>query len=236
MTRSIVRKNIIAAALVLTLGLSLTGCGSSDTPDASSRTSGGTSSVEDVLQQGMAEADSQDTERKVVATPDSYNTDAEDEPADPDNADDQTDDQGYSFDRQTGISAGAPDPEEAAKDALLSSTEGIDIDLTMLSSTMVYSEVYDMMLNPEAYIGKTIRMSGTFSSFYDETLDKHYFACIIQDATACCAQGIEFELTDDYSYPDDYPEDYDLITVTGVFDTYMEGESMYVTLRNAHMG
>ncbi|MCR5509708.1 MAG: hypothetical protein K6F54_01940 [Lachnospiraceae bacterium] len=229
-------KNITVATAILVLCVSLTGCGSSDTPDASDRTSGASSSVEDVLQQGMAEADAQSTEQKVVVTPDSYNKDSEDGSTDQSETTDQVEDQGYSFDRQTGISAGAPDPEEVAKDVLLSSTEGIDVDLTMLSSTMVYSQVYDMMAEPEKYIGQTIRMSGMYSSFYDETLDKHYFACIIQDATACCAQGIEFELTDDYSYPDDYPEEDDLITVTGVFDTYMEGESMYVTLRNAYMG
>ena len=46
---------------------------------------------------------------------------------------------------------------------------------------------------------------------------------IIQDATACCAQGMEFVLTDEYSYPDDYPDEGSEITVMAVFDTYQEG-------------
>ena len=44
---------------------------------------------------------------------------------------------------------------EESEPLVLSRTEGIDVDLTILSSTMVYSQVYDMMLNPNDYIGKT---------------------------------------------------------------------------------
>ncbi len=110
---------------------------------------------------------------------------------------------------------------------------GVDVDLTVLSSTMVYSEVYNMMVSPDNYKGKTVKMKGQFVPYYDEATGKYYFACFISDATACCAQGIEFILTDDYSYPEDYPQDGDTICVIGTFDTYMEGEYLYCTLRNA---
>lgn len=52
-------------------------------------------------------------------------------------------------------------------------------------------------------------------------------------AAACCAQGIEFILTDDYAWPGDYPEEGEEITVIGSFDTYYEGEYLYCTLRDA---
>lgn len=52
---------------------------------------------------------------------------------------------------------------------------------------------------------------------------------------ACCAQGMEFILKGDYQYPEDYPELGEEITVTGVFDTYQEGEFEYCTLRDATM-
>lgn len=110
---------------------------------------------------------------------------------------------------------------------------GVEVDLTVLSSTMVYSEVYNMMIEPENYIGKTVKMEGQFVPYYDESTGNYYFACFISDATACCSQGIEFVLTDEYSYPDDYPKEGDTICVVGTFDTYMEGKSMYCTLRNA---
>jgi hypothetical protein len=55
------------------------------------------------------------------------------------------------------------------------------------------------------------------------------------DATACCSQGIEFELTDDYVYPDDYPEDGGDICVVGTFDTYEEDGFTYCVLRDARL-
>ena len=48
---------------------------------------------------------------------------------------------------------------------------------------------------------------------------------IIQDATQCCAQGIEFVPLEDYTYPDDFPEIGENICVTGVFDTYKIGRA-----------
>ncbi len=115
------------------------------------------------------------------------------------------------------------------------SGESIDLDLTTMSSTMVYAEVYNMMSVPENYIGKTVRMKGLYSAYHDDVTGNDYFACIVQDATACCAQGIEFELADEYKYPDDYPNEGAEVTVVGVFDTYTEGEGKYCTLRNAHL-
>lgn len=92
-----------------------------------------------------------------------------------------------------------------------------------------------MMVTPENYVGKTVKMDGIFASYHDESSDKYYFACIISDATACCSQGIEFVLTDGYSYPDDYPEEGGDVCVVGVFDTYQEGGYTYCTLRNARL-
>ena len=108
-----------------------------------------------------------------------------------------------------------------------------DVDLTKLSSTMVYSEVYAMMSDPDAYMGKSVKMTGTFSVYHDEATDKYYFACVIADATACCSQGIEFVLTGEHQYPQDYPELGSEITVAGTFGTYYEGEYMYCQLSDA---
>lgn len=106
---------------------------------------------------------------------------------------------------------------------------GVDVDLTTFSATMVYAEVYNMMFEPENYVDKIIRMNGTYSVFLDESTGKTYHACIIKDATACCAQGIEFELTDENSYPETEQE----VCVTGRFDLYHEGGYTYCILRDA---
>ena len=97
-----------------------------------------------------------------------------------------------------------------------------DVDLTKMSGTIVYSEVFNMLSAPEQYKGKTVKMNGTFNVYYTEATNTYFFACIVQDATACCAQGLEFVLKGEHIYPDDYPELGEEITVTGVFDTYME--------------
>ena len=109
----------------------------------------------------------------------------------------------------------------------------IDIDLTRLSSTMIYSEVYNMMNSPESYVGKMVRMNGKLAVYkYPE---RNYYTCIIKDATACCQQGMEFLWAGNHKYPDDYPNEGDGIIVTGVFDIYYEGENKYVQLKDASL-
>ena len=111
----------------------------------------------------------------------------------------------------------------------------IDIDLTTLSSTVVYSEVYGMLTNPYSYTGKKVKMQGGFSVYHDVDTGKDYFAVIIADATACCSQGMEFVLAGDYKYPEDYPEIGEYITVTGIFKTYKENGDTYCHLTDAVM-
>ncbi len=131
-------------------------------------------------------------------------------------------------------------PETSSETRMESETfappaEGVDVDLTVMSSTMVYGEVYNMMMTPEDYVGEVVKAHGPCAVYTDDETGKSYYTCLIQDATACCAQGIEFVLTDDYTYPDEYPQKGEEITVTGTFDTYYEGEYMYCTLRDAVM-
>lgn len=109
----------------------------------------------------------------------------------------------------------------------------IDVDLTRLSSTMVYSEVNNMMTTPESYVGKVVRMNGKLAVYkYPE---RNYYTCIIKDATACCQQGMEFLWAGDHKYPDDYPNEGDGIIVTGIFDIYYEGDNKYVQLKDASL-
>lgn len=111
-----------------------------------------------------------------------------------------------------------------------------DVDLTELSSTMVYSEVYNMVNTPDDYLGKTVKMNGVAASFYDEAEKETYHACIIKDATACCSQGIEYVLEGAGSGKGEYPADGDEITVTGTFQTYETADgTQYCTLEGAKL-
>ena len=81
----------------------------------------------------------------------------------------------------------------------------VDYDLTQMSSDLVYATVYQMMVT------------------YYEATKKYYFYCVIQDATACCAQGMEFVWGDGtHIYPEEYPEDNAEIVVEGIFEAYRE--------------
>lgn len=113
--------------------------------------------------------------------------------------------------------------------------ENVDLDLTIISGTMVYSLVYNLMVSPDEYIGKVIKMNGMFSHFYDEEKHKHYYACIIQDATACCSQGIEFVPTEEFANPEERLEEGEEITVVGVLEPYSDGEYKYLTLKDAKL-
>ena len=121
------------------------------------------------------------------------------------------------------------------------SADGVEVDLTVLSSTMVYSEVYNMLYyDQESYYGKTVKANGIFA-IYQMVVDgvtqpaPVAYACIIADATACCAEGMEFVLEGDYTYPDDYPELGAEITVIGEFQSYEENGMTWYHLVNARL-
>ncbi len=121
--------------------------------------------------------------------------------------------------------ASQPSQEEINAESLKSQTEGVDVDLTALSSTMVYAEVYNMMVTPEEYLGKNIRMSGEYNMSYYEETDQNYHFVIINDALECCQSGLEFSLNDEAVA---YPENGEVVEVTGVFDSYEElGQTYY---------
>lgn len=120
----------------------------------------------------------------------------------------------------------------------INQTKEATYDLTAMGSEMVYAMVYQFMMNPQDYIGETIKMQGTYYSVWYEPTQKYYHYCIIQDALACCAQGMEFIWEDgSHSYPDEYPENETEVVVTGVFETYQEegDTSLYCRLKNASM-
>jgi len=88
--------------------------------------------------------------------------------------------------------------EDTAQKPVAEDAEGtaaVDIDLTALSSIMVYSEANSMISFPDNYIGKTVKMQGQFTIYQatDESgafiPGKMFFACMIADATAAAHRG-----------------------------------------------
>ena len=134
----------------------------------------------------------------------------------------------------TPITIAPPEPSGFDNvDERFKGTKGIDIDLTKGNANLVYAQVYDMMYSPDSYIGKKIKMEGTFTYYHNEETDKYYYACFIADAAACCQQGIEFEPAKKVKFPDDFPKVGAKISVTGVFYTYKEGDNTFAALKDA---
>lgn len=99
-----------------------------------------------------------------------------------------------------------------------------DIDLSGASETIAYPEVYSMFEYPQAYDGKTIRLSGLFSAVYENVEENDLrFYCQVSDATACCSIGIELDPKSSLSFPDDFPMESSKITVTGTLKQKSDG-------------
>lgn len=114
----------------------------------------------------------------------------------------------------------------------------VDYDLTAMNSDMVYSTVYQLMMDPERYVGKTFKLDGVYYSGENEETGTVYHYCVIKDALACCAQGLEF-VKDDGANSDsaEYPEEETEIEIKGTFETYKEAndDTLYCRIANAQM-
>lgn len=108
--------------------------------------------------------------------------------------------------------------------------EVVDVDLTKLNANMLYSAVFDIVENPAEYRGKTIKIRGTYFALHDPAKNEYHHSCVIWDATACCMQGMEFELADK-----NYPPNESEITLIGKFDVYTIQKIDNPILRDARL-
>lgn len=124
---------------------------------------------------------------------------------------------------------GVPDAETAAETK--AEEIKVDLDLSSLGESMAYSTLLNMMMTPEDYIGKTIRINGMFDIAGGEIRD--YYLCTLFDTTGCCGSSLEFMPKTGLTYPEGLPEVLSYISVTGVFETYEEDGRLYCQLSDA---
>ena len=110
-----------------------------------------------------------------------------------------------------------------------------DYDFSRMDKTMMYTQIYNMLKTPDKYKGKIVRMQGKFGHYYDEKTGKHYFGCVVMDATACCSTGMEFSRKGRHNYPENYPKLDEPIIVTGRFSSYKEGKELFCELADAEI-
>ena len=129
-------------------------------------------------------------------------------------------------------SGGAAEPTTAAaaEPAIQAAETAQILDLTGMSSTILLAQLTAMQNGPEEYLGKTVRMQGTFLVGTGE--DRNYYYCMTADTAACCQARLEF-LWEGHAYPEDYPAPGSQIIIQGVFDTYWEGQYQYMQLIDA---
>ncbi len=107
----------------------------------------------------------------------------------------------------------------------------VDVDLTQLSATMVYSQVYDLLSNYPDYLGKSMKIYGNIDNFTDVATGETLYAVIINDALGCCPQGIELEFPEEF----EIPEWGTPILIEGVVSIIAVGEDEFVVLEVYHM-
>lgn len=129
--------------------------------------------------------------------------------------------------------AGDAGKGKSSKSKSKTSSNKIDVDLNNLNANVVYAQVFQMMTEPDKFIGKRIRMSGQFNVYAAQEGNPsgvtEYYAIIIADAQACCQQGIEF-VWPGHTYPDGFPEVKSNASVTGIFEVYEENGKKYCRL------
>ena len=116
----------------------------------------------------------------------------------------------------------ASDTSQSSQTIAASEDSDVDYNLTTMDSDMIYATVFQITNHPEDYVGKTFQIEGIFSSSYADTLDRYFYYCIIKDALACCAQGLNLSFQTVKSSPLDYPAEGTEIIVRGTLEAYTE--------------
>ena len=109
-------------------------------------------------------------------------------------------------------------------------TESMYLDISEMSTTMAYTQVYNMTNFPDQFTDKTIKMKGILATDEEEST---YFCGVIDEA-ACCAAYMEFSWAGEHA-KEDYPAFGTVVTVEGKFSTYVEDGKTYTKLIDATM-
>lgn len=110
----------------------------------------------------------------------------------------------------------------------LAEPAAVDLDLSLMPTSVAYAQAIAMQREPDGYLGLTVRVGGIFN--YSEARQRG--VVIIADRSGCCETSLDFVCAGDPCFPDDYPELYSRITVVGIFSTE-DGEENAFRLTDA---
>ena len=106
-----------------------------------------------------------------------------------------------------------------------------DMDLTFMSNTVLMSEVTNMLVHPEEYQDKVVRLAGTFGVQQDVKNKGVIYNCDITDGTGCCPAGNSIQLFFEEE-PENLPSLGENIIVQGVVN-YDKG-TYYMNMQLLH--
>jgi hypothetical protein len=98
----------------------------------------------------------------------------------------------------------------------------VDIDLAMIPDEDFSDKFAGIMyLQPDDYLGKTMRLIGEYNYRYIEDIDIWLHALVFEDEAGCCAYEVELGFSED-NKPEKFPEDNTLISIIGEYTSYFD--------------
>ncbi len=105
-----------------------------------------------------------------------------------------------------------------------------EIDLTMMSPTMLFAEVVNMTRTPKKYDGATVTLRGGLMILaVDLETGVGSYSCYVEDATKCCQRGIGFTIDRPLEDTSILVEGSEVI-IKGTFEIYEMGGRNFVRI------
>ena len=74
------------------------------------------------------------------------------------------------------------------------------LDLTKLGTTMLYAQVFNMLMEAENFNGTKIKMNGIYYENKDVEQGPLFQCIIVTDVAGCCSAGLDLLKSNDLSY------------------------------------
>ena len=110
-----------------------------------------------------------------------------------------------------------------------------EIDLTMMSPTMLFAEVVNMTRTPKKYDGAMVTLRGGLMILaVDLETGVGSYSCYVEDATKCCQRGIGFTIDRPLEDTSSLVEGSEVI-IKGTFEIYEMGGRNFVRIADCEI-
>jgi uncharacterized membrane protein YcgQ (UPF0703/DUF1980 family) len=127
--------------------------------------------------------------------------------------------------------ANADAPKNGGGTSSVNVSQGEEVDtreVIEIGEKMFVGQMNDIYLNPDDYLGRTIRYEGFYTYFENEETGQRY-DCIVRNGPGCC--GYDSSVGFEVDWKGDLPTVDDWCSVQGVVDIYKENGLDYIVVR-----